>query len=67
MIVKEILKDTNKYSSNEDDCCTNKQLIGHKDIIRGVIVKDWIMHNINSVNFHPHDKVLIENCVKHYY
>ena len=36
-------------------------------MFRGVIVKCWVMENINSVNFHPHNKVLIAHFVKYYY
>ena len=67
MIVKETLKDTNKYFNNEDDYHTNKHLIGYKYLFRGVIVKDWEMDNCDSVNFHPHDEVLIENYVNHHH
>ena len=59
LIVKEMLKDTNKNFNNEDGHCTNQQLIGHKHMFRGVIVKDWVIDNSNSVNFHPRDKFLI--------
>ena len=36
-----------------------------EDVFRGVIVKDWIVVNSHSVNFHLHNKFLIEHCVKH--
>ena len=62
-----MLKDVNKYFNNEDDCHTNQQLIGYKDLFRCVIVKDWVIDNCNSANFYPHNKVLIENCVKYYH
>ena len=35
-----MLKDTNKYLNNEDDCYSNQRLIGYEDVFRGVIVKD---------------------------
>ena len=38
-----------------------------EDVFRGVIVKDWIVVNSHSVNFHLHNKFLIEHCVKCYY
>ena len=59
-----MLKDANKCLNNEYYYHTNHQLIGYKDIFGGVIVKDWVMINSNSVNFHPCDKVLVKNCVK---
>ena len=62
-----MLKDLDKYFNNEDDYCTNRQLIGYEYLFRGVIVKYWVMENCNSVNFHPHNKVLIGNSVKHYH
>ena len=36
-------------------------------MFRGVIAKDSVMGNYNSVDFYMHDKVLIENCVKYYH
>ena len=66
-IVKKMLKYMNNYFNNEDDHCPNQQLIGCKDMFRSAIKKDWVMENSDSVNFLPHDKVLIEHCVKHYH
>ena len=63
----EILKDVNKHFNSGDDYCTNQQLIGCNDMFVGTIVKDWVIDNRNSINIHPCDKVLIENCVKNYH
>ena len=62
-----MLKDTNKHLNNEDYYCTNQKLIGCKDMFIGVIFKDWIVGNSNIANFHLHNKVLIEYCVKNYH
>ena len=40
VIVQETLKEINKYFDNNDDYCTNQQLIGHRNLFRGVIVKE---------------------------
>ena len=67
LIVKEMLKDSTKHFNNEYQHCANQHLICCEDVFRGLIAKDWVMYNCNSANFHPYDKVLIKNCVKHYH
>ena len=58
-IVKEMLNDMKSHFNNDDDYHANQQLIGHKDLFRGVIVKHWAIDDHSGVNFHPHNKVLI--------
>ena len=48
-----------KYFNSDGDYYANQQLIGYKNLLRGVTVKDWVIDNYNSANFHPHNKVLI--------
>ena len=50
LIVKKMLKHMNNFFNNEYDYHTNQQLIGHKYLLRCVIVKEWVMDNCNSVN-----------------
>ena len=38
-IVQEMIKDINKHFNNNANYCANQQLIGHRDLFRGVIVK----------------------------
>ena len=38
-IVKEMVNDANKYFDNNNDYCTNQQLIGYRDLFREFIVK----------------------------
>ena len=38
--VKDMVKDVDKYFDNNNDHCTNHQLIGYRDLFREVIVKE---------------------------
>ena len=63
MYCQEMSKDMSKHFNSEDNFCANQHLIGYKDLFRGLIAKDCVIDNFNSRNVHPHDVVLIENCV----
>ena len=67
VIVKEMLNDVNKYFNNNDDYHTNQQLIGHRELFRGVIVKEWVIENLNNMHFHTCDKVFVKNYVQFYH
>ena len=67
VMVKEMLNDIHNHFNNDDDYYTNRHLIGYKYLFRGVIVKDWVICNYNSVDFHLCNKVLIKNCVKYHH
>ena len=56
MIVQEMLCDINKYFHNDNNIYATQQLIGHKDLFREVIVKEWAIINQNRTNFHSHDE-----------
>ena len=58
-----MLCDMRKYFNNDNDFCTNQQLIGHQDLFLGVTVKQWAMVNQNRINLHLHDKSLVKSCV----
>ena len=62
-----MLKDINKYFNNDDYYYTNQQLIGHRGLFRGVIVKEWVMGNHNNINSHACNKVLVKSCVQFYH
>ena len=61
LYAKGILKDMNKHLNNEEHYHTNQQLMCYKDILRGAIVKNWIVGNSNLC-----EKKLIEHCVNYY-
>ena len=67
VIVQEMLNDVNKYFNNNDDYYTNQQLIGHRELFRGVVVKEWVIENQNNINFHAYNKVLVKSCVQFYH
>ena len=62
--MQEMLNDINKYFNNDNDYYTNQQLIGHIDMFRGVVVKEWVVGNDDNINFHACNKVLVKSCVK---
>ena len=37
-------------------------MIGHRDLLRGVAVKEWAMGNHNISKFHARNKVLVKSC-----
>ena len=61
-----MLRDEIKYFKDVENYYTNQQIIRHKEIFRGVIVKEWITGNEHGVNFHNYKKILIKCCVQFY-
>ena len=59
-----MLKDINKCFNDDNDYYANQQLIGCNDTFRGVVVKEWVMGNNNSINFHACSKVLVKSSVQ---
>ena len=53
LIAKENLKDASKHFNNEHDHYANKNLIGHKHLLRGMIEKDSAISDCDSMNFYP--------------
>ena len=51
--------DTNNFFNNINDYCTNQQLIGCRDLFRGIAVKEWVMGNHNISKLYAHNKVLV--------
>ena len=43
MIVKGMLCDMSKCFNNDDSFYSNQQMIGHKELFRGFIVKERVM------------------------
>ena len=62
-----MVNDMNKFFNNSNDYCTNHQLIGHRDLFRGVTVKEWVMGNHNVSKFHACNKVLVKSCFHFYH
>ena len=54
--VQGMLKDINKCFNNDDNCYKNQQLNGCRDLFRGVIVKEWVIGNYNTINFYTYNK-----------
>ena len=62
-----MLCDINKYFNNDDNACTNKQLIGCKDLFRVVILKEWVVSNQKRIYFKSHDREIVKTCIKYYH
>ena len=63
-IVEEMMKEMIKNFNDDEDCYTNQKIIGHKDMFRGVIVKEWIVGNEDCVDFHTCNNILMKCCVQ---
>ena len=59
-----MLFDINKNFNNDDNPWTNQQIIGHKDLFRGVIVKECAVPNQKPIESKSCDKVIINMCLK---
>ena len=57
-------QDINKCFNNDNNVCTNQQLTCHRELSRGMIVKEWVVSNHKQVDFKSHDKLIVKMCVK---
>ena len=57
-----MLGDINKYFNNDNNTCTNQNLIGNKDSCRGFILKEWVASNQKRINFKLYDKEKFSTC-----
>ena len=62
-----MLNDVSKYFNKNNNHYTNQQLIGCKDLFRGLIVKECAIENQSRIIFHQHNKVLVKSCVQCYH
>ena len=67
MIVQEILNDEKKNFNKTNNHNSNQQLVGHNDLFRGVIVKQWLMGNQVRIIFFRHNEALAKFFIKCYY
>ena len=58
-----MLGNASKYFNNGSVPCTNRQLIGFKDLFRVVIVKECAASNQKRVDLKLHDKAIVKFCV----
>ena len=62
-----MLNDANKYFNKDNNHYANQQLIGCKDLFRGVIVIEWVIRNQSKINFHQYNKLLVKSCAQCYH
>ena len=60
-----MLSDFSKYVNKDNNTYKNQQVIGHKDLFRGVIVIEQVILNQNWINFNSHIKVIAKSCVEY--
>ena len=65
-IFEETMKDIIKHFNDDEDICTNQQIIGFKDMFRGVTMKEYVSGNEHCVDFQIYNKILIKFCVQFY-
>ena len=59
--------DIDKYFNEEENFWTNQQILGMREVLRGIIVKDWASMQLESMDFSQCNKVLIKNTVDFYF
>ena len=57
---KIVLHEINNYFNNDNNACTNQNLIGHRDLFRRVIAKEWVVSNQKHIDFRSYDKAIVK-------
>ena len=65
-IVKEIIKDIGTYFNGEAKFWTNQQVLGIREVFRGVVVKIWVAMPLERVIFLVHNKIIVREAVNFY-
>jgi len=65
-IVREMENDIVKYSNKEENFWTNQQVLGMREVFRGIVVRDWVAMPIECIDFTPCNKVLIKKALNFY-
>ena len=64
--MNEIVRDISKYFDGDENYWTNQQVIGLREIFRGVVVTNWVAMPLERVNFLAHNKIIVREAVKFY-
>ena len=64
-MVNEILQEMNKYFNNDTIFDANQQLIGHRDLFRGVVVKELVVSNKKNIDLRSTNKEIEKMSVKY--
>ena len=65
-IVREMENDIGKYFNEEENFWTNQQVLGMREVLRGIVVKDWVAMPVECIDFTQYNKVLIKKAVVFY-
>ena len=55
-------KEIGKKFNKEENCWTSRQVLGVREVFRGIVVKDWVTMPVGSADFTQHNKALIKSC-----
>ena len=62
-IVNEMIKKVRKYFNRESNFCTNQQVLGMREVFRGVVVKSWVYLPLEKIKFSKHNEKLVRKAV----
>ena len=63
-IVKEMINDIVKIFNKEDFFWKNQQVIGVREVFRGIVVKSWVGMPVESIDFKKYNKILMKKAVE---
>ena len=55
-----------KYFNKEENFWTNQQVLEMREVLRGIMAKDWVEILVESMCFTQHDKLLSKNSMEFY-
>ena len=61
-IVNKIINDVQNFFNGENDFWTNKQVLGMREVFRGVVVKSWVAFPTENINFRVHNKIIVHEA-----
>ena len=65
-MIKEIISDIRKCFEGDDIYQTNQQVLGIKEMFRGVVVANWVAMPLERVKFTPSNKIIVKEAGNFY-
>lgn len=62
-----MIVDIARFLKNKREFTSAQELIGMKNIFRGIVVKEWVEQDEECINFHECSKVIVKICMKCYH
>ena len=60
------ISDIGDFLEGRQDVRGTQTLVGHKNLFRGIVVKDWYGSDDSKGMYHVLNKIIVCKCVKHY-